>query len=201
MKKHFILVITFLAILFTISIPETAEAQPGRRGKSRVVKRHVRVVRVHHPRVVRRAHFRYAALPRWGATFAIVPAGAILYRHSNHAYHFHNGIWYTPRNNNFIIVRPVAGLRVRTLPVGYRRIVLGTRPYYYYYGTFYSKVGKSEEYEVVDAPEGAVVDALPDGYDVKEVNGVEYYYLDGVYYAEVDEKDFEDGVGFEVVKL
>ena len=76
--------------------------------------------------------------------------------------------------------------------------MLGPRTYYYYYGTFYCQRGN--EYEVIDAPEHAVVDALPDGYEVVEKNGVEYYFLDGVYYAEVDAPEFEDGIGYEVVK-
>ncbi len=29
----------------------------------------------------------------------------------------------------------------------------------------------------------------------------EYYELDGIYYAEVDAPEFEDGVGYEVVKI
>ena len=59
----------------------------------------------------------------------------------------------------------------------------------------------AEEYEVVDAPEGAIVDALPDGYEVKTVDGNEYYILDGVYYGEVAAADIDGGVGYKVVKM
>jgi hypothetical protein len=98
-------------------------------------------------------------------------------------------------------VRPATGLRIREIPLGYNRIVVGPRSYYYYYGIFYIKRTNGYEYEVVDAPEYAVVDALPDGYEVVEVDGFEYYMLDGVFFAEVDAPEFEGGVGYEVVRI
>lgn len=200
--KKLKLATSFLLLLFAVLAVQPADAQVRRRAKKvKVVKRnHVTVVKVH-PRVNRRAHIRYAGLPRWGAVVATYPAGALLIRSAVHPFYFHNGIYYTARQNNYVVVRPALGLRIRVLPVGYRRIVVGPRPYFYYYGTFYSKADNSEEYEVVDAPEGAIVDALPDGYEVKTIDGNEYYELDGVYYAEVDDSNFEDGVGYKVVKV
>jgi hypothetical protein len=194
--------ISFLILLFTILTVQTTEAQGRHRVKKvKVVKRnHVRVVKVH-PHVNRRAHVRYAALPRWGAVVTNYPAGALVIRSAAHPFYFHSGIYYAPRQNNYVIVRPARGLRIRVLPVGYRRVIIGPRPYFYYYGTFYSKIDNTEEYEVVDAPEGAIVDALPDGYDIKTIGENEYYELDGVYYAEVDDSNFEDGVGYKVVKI
>jgi hypothetical protein len=99
------------------------------------------------------------------------------------------------------VVRPVPGIRIRVLPVGYRTVLVGPRHYYYYYGTFYSRVENNGEYEVVDAPEGAIVDALPDGYEVKTVNDTEYYTIDDDFYAEVETDNIEGGVGYQVVKL
>jgi hypothetical protein len=97
------------------------------------------------------------------------------------------------------VVRPARGLRIRTLPMGYRPITIGPRNYYYYYGTYYVK--SANDYVVVNPPVGAVIDALPNGYEVKSVDGNEYYYLDGVYYAEVDANEFQDGVGYQVVEF
>ncbi len=178
-----------------------AEAQT--RHRERHAKRHA--VRVHHRArhrvVVRRAHVRYAHLPRWRASVAVVPAGAVIIKTKTNPYYFDRGVYYTPRNNAYVVVRPVVGVRIRVLPVGYRRIVVGPRNYYYYYGTFYAQVDKSDEYETVDAPEGAVVDALPDGYEIKTIDGTEYYVLDDVYYAEVETDEVEDGIGYEVVKI
>jgi hypothetical protein len=195
------LVVSFivLSIMSTI-FANLAEAQV--RHRARVVRHTIRPVhRVRHRVVVRRAHVRYAALPRWGTTVAVAPAAAIVVRAHSNTYHFHNGIYYAPRANNFVVVRPVAGIRVKALPVGFRTVVVTRRNYYYYYGTFYAKAADVDEYEVVDAPTGAIVDALPDGYEVKKINDTEYYVLDGVYYAEAEAKEFEDGVGYEVIKV
>jgi hypothetical protein len=188
-----------VAVIAMLVVTETAEAQMRRRG--RVVRRPVRVVTVRHRVVVRRAHVRYAHLPRWGAPVAVVPAAAVVVRASNNVYHYHNGIFYAPRNNGFVVVRPIVGMRVRVLPVGYRTVVVSNRNYYYYYGSFYSRPATTNEYEVVDAPVGAIVDALPDGYEVKKIGDTEYYVLDGVYYAEVETSEFEDGIGYQVVKV
>jgi Family of unknown function (DUF6515) len=201
MKKMKIAV-SFLFLLIAITTVQTTDAQTRHKPQRvRVVKRnHVTVVRVH-PRVYRRAHIRYAALPRWGAVVTAYPAGAVVIRSGVNSFYFYNGIYYAPRQNNYVIVHPVRGLRIQVLPVGYRRILIGPRPYFYYYGTFYAQADNSDEYEVTDAPEGAIVDALPDGYEVKTISGNEYYYLDGVYYAEVDADDIEGGTGYKVVKV
>jgi hypothetical protein len=195
------LIVTFitLGVLLT-TFANLAEAQVRRR--ARVVRHVVRPgPRVRHRVVVRRAHVRYAHLPRWGTAIAVLPAAAVVVRAHSYTYHFHNGIYYAPRNNNFVVVRPVAGVRVRALPNGFKTVMVSRRNYYYYYGTFYSKTIDTDQYEVVDAPVGAIVDALPEGYEIKNVKGTEYYVLDGVYYAEVEVKEFEDGVGYEVVEV
>jgi hypothetical protein len=139
-------------------------------------------------------------MPRWGTVVTAAPAGAVIIR-GRHPYYYHSGVYYVSRGPGFAVVRPARGLRIRALPVGYRTVVVGPRNYYYYYGTFYTRADSSDEYVVADAPEGAVVDALPEGCDIKMIGDSEYYVLDGVYYAEVDAPEFEDGVGFQVVKV
>ncbi len=185
-------------MLSVIGSIQTAEAQRRDRARGK------RVVVVHRPHrtvVVRKAHVRYAALPRWGAVVTAVPTGAVVVRAKRTPFYFHQGIYYTKRDNSFVIVRPMRGIRVRVLPVGFRTITVGPRNYYYYYGTFYTRASSSDDFVVVDAPEGAVVDALPDGYQIKNVNGKEYYEIEGVYFAEVDAPEFEDGVGYEVANI
>jgi hypothetical protein len=202
MKKYAVFTVILLAVLAMAVIPETTDAQARRKPiKARVIKHNnIRVIRAH-PRVVRRAHIRYAHLPKWGSVVTVLPNGAVVIKSRAHPYYFHNGVYYMRQNNRYTVVRPGAGIRIRVLPVGYRHVIIGPRHYYYYYWTFYSKIDNVEEYEVVDAPEGAIVDALPDGYDVKTINGTEYYVLDGVKYAEVDAEDIDGGVGYEVMKL
>jgi hypothetical protein len=191
-----------LVFAMTFLITENAEAQRRERVRAR---RHGRVVVVtHRPArrvVVRRAHVRYVGMPRWGTVVNVAPAAAVVIHHGPAPYYFDRGVYYVNRGPGFAVVRPVPGVRIRVLPVGYRTVVVGPRNYYYYYGTFYVKADKADEYVVADAPEGAVVDALPEGYEVKTVGDTEYYVLDGVTYAEVDAPEFEDGVGYQVVKV
>jgi hypothetical protein len=197
MKRLRLLIIAAI-MLSVIGSIQTAEAQRKARHRGK------RVVVVHRPHrtvVVRKAHVRYAGLPRWGTVVTAVPSGAVVVRSRRTPFYFHQGIYYTKRDNSFVIVRPARGIRVRILPVGYRTITVGPRNYYYYYGTFYTRASSSDDFVVVDAPEGAVVDALPDGYEIKTVNGKEYYEIDGVYFAEVDAPEFEDGIGYEVTEV
>jgi hypothetical protein len=200
MSKIKILAAFMVAVLVSTGGLETAEGQ--RRVRARGGVRHdVRVVRVHHKVVVRKAHIRYAHLPRWGAVVATVPTAAVLIKTQRNPYYFWNGVYYAPRNGSYVIVRPTPGIRIRALPAGYRRVMVGPRPYYYYYGTFYTKMDNADEYETVEPPAGAIVDSLPEGYEVRRIGDTEYYVLDGIYYAEVDAPEFDDKVGYEVVKV
>ena len=150
MKSARILLIAVLTLL-TFCTSETAEAQHRKRG--RVAKTRVVVVRrPHHAIVVRKAHVRYAGLPRWGTVVTAVPDGAVVIQSRRHPYYFHRGVFYSRRNAGFVIARPLPGVRIRVLPVGYRSVVVGPRSYYYYYGTFYVKSGSVEEYVVTEAP-------------------------------------------------
>lgn len=185
--------LTFLLTLVAAIVPQYSNAQHGKRTKVIVVKR------PGHKVVVRKAHLRYHTLPRWGAFVNVRPANAILISGRNNRYYYNNGVYYTPRNNAYLVVRPSRGLRIKVLPTGHRNIVIGPRNYYYYYGTYYVK--SAGDYVVVNPPEGALVDALPDGYEVKAIDGNEYYYLDGAYYAEVDAGEFDDGIGYQVVNF
>lgn len=194
MKKNRIAILSLL--LVSLVMMETAEAQV------RVVKRPryrevVVVRRPAHKVVVRRTHIHYAGMPRWGTSVTVLPQVHISLSFGANRYFYNNGVYYAPRNNAYVVVRPVRGIRITVLPVGYRTIVVGTRNYYYYYGTYYVKAAQTKDYVVVNAPTGAVVDGLPEGYEVKTVDGNEYYYLDGVYYAEVDAPEFEDKIGYQ----
>ncbi|MFZ1528479.1 MAG: DUF6515 family protein [Ferruginibacter sp.] len=196
MRTPKIFLSTFLALCTLFSfIPTSSEAQRHKRHKTVIV-----VKRPAHKVVVRRAHVRYAAMPRWGAVVAVRPFNTIFITgRRGIGYHYTNGIFYQQRNNAYVVVRPSRGIRIRVIPAGFRLINVGPRRYYYYYGTYYVKA--ANDYVVIDPPKGAVVDALPDGYEIKTIDGNEYYYLDGVYYAEVDAPEFSDGVGYEVVEF
>lgn len=150
--------------------------------------------------VERRAHSHYGTLPRWGATIGQRPSAALSIRFGNVSFFYHSGIFYSHYNNAYRVVRPPVGIRIHSLPYGYRSIMMGRRHYYYYYGAFYVRPYGYSGYEVVSPPLGAIVDALPDGYEIRNVNGYEYYYFEGTYYAEVDAPEFPDGIGYQVVE-
>jgi uncharacterized protein DUF6515 len=188
----------YLPILFILAILScfSANAQHIKVNRARVVRGPVTIVKIR-PHVSRNAHVHYAHMPRWGSVVTVLPAGYLTYN----TFYYHSGVFYTKRNNGFVVVHPARGIRITTLPLGYRTIYIGPHTYYYYYGTFYTKVVNHDEYEIIDAPEGAVVDALPEGYEVKTIHDNEYYVLDGVYYGEVDTNDIDGGVGYRVVKM
>jgi hypothetical protein len=162
---------------------KTTVVRKGRKGNVAVVKRK----RVTRTKVV---HHHYRHLPRRGAVVKTVHVNAITVRHQGIGFRYHSGIWYRPRGTSWVIARPAYGVRIGVLPVGYRKIVIGPRPYYYYYGTYY--VQNNNEYEVVEAPMGAEIDSLPEGYNVTTVNGSEYYELDDVYYMPTETDEGEE---------
>ena len=178
-------IISILLFLLIAVFSHEVFAQNGRRVHAKKhVRNHRRTTVVNTGAAHRRpvAHYRYRHLPRRGVVVRSVGVGYAGIAYRGIGYRFHKGVWYRPRGARFIVVRAPLGIRVRALPVGYTRIVVGPRPYFYY-GTFYVKTdGQEEEYEVVEAPAGAEVDALPEGYEVVNINGEEYYQLDDVYY-------------------
>lgn len=138
----------------------------------------------------RAVHFHYRHLPKRGAVVTAINRNALPVRWKGIGFRYHSGIWYKPYQSKWVITRPMLGMRVAVLPAGYRRIVLGSKQYFYYYGTYYVK--RNEEYQVVDAPMGAEVDSLPEGYDTVKLAGQEYYELDGVYYMPSTDENGEE---------
>jgi hypothetical protein len=147
------------------------------RNTKRVVEKPVKRVQVNRTRVV---HHHYRHLPKRGALVTTINTRALAIKFGGVGYRFHAGVWYRPLGNKWIVTCPSNGIRVRNLPVGHRRVLVGANVYYYYYGTYY--IQQNQEYEVVRAPYNAEIGSLPDGYNVVNVNGVEYYELDNIYY-------------------
>jgi hypothetical protein len=98
-------------------------------------------------------------------------------------YRYQRGYFYRPYGASFQVILPPFGIRISSLPIGYRRIYVGPDPYYYYRGTYYRPyVGN--QYEVVAPPLGAVLDELPVGAKVTVIDGKKYYELNGTFYQE-----------------
>lgn len=98
-------------------------------------------------------------------------------------YRYQYGYFYRPYGASFSLVMPPIGIRIGTLPPGYRRVMVGPSPYYYYNGTYYRGL-PDQQYEVVAPPLGATVDALPPGARVTVIDGEKYYEYKGTYYRE-----------------
>ncbi|MEI9808171.1 MAG: DUF6515 family protein [Bacteroidota bacterium] len=110
-------------------------------------------------------------------------------RFGNSSYRYQRGYYYRPYGASFQVTVPPFGIRIGTLPVGYRSFYVGPDPYYYYHGTYYRP--QNNQYEVVAPPLGAVVDELPVGAKVAVIDGQKYYELNGTYYQEEITADSE----------
>ncbi|WP_196892037.1 DUF6515 family protein [Aureivirga marina] len=123
-----------------------------------------------------------------------LPESTVIIKRNGHRYHYHSGIYYRNINGRYVVVSAPKGIRVKTLPVGYHRIIVLGKPYFYYQGTYYIQSGK--EYKVVDAPKEAVIFELPEEAEQVSIDGKNYYEYDGKLYKVVTTPE---GKGFKVV--
>ncbi len=150
--------------------------------KRKVKRHHVKNRRRKHIKVRRQAHYRYRHLPHRGKVVTSVGRGYVNIKIRGVGFRFHKGVWYKPKGNRFVVVPAPFGARVNILPVGYKKLVIRSRPYYYYFGTYYIKAKGIDEYLVVEGPVGAEVNALPEGYTIVTIADTEYYKLDETFY-------------------
>lgn len=120
----------------------------------------------------------------------------IIHHHGND-YRYYNGRYYRPHNGTYVVVAPPRGIRVNVIPNNFLTIMVGRNPYYYYEGVYYRQDPTVNEYEVVDAPMGAIVPELPQD-DVRAVviNGKTYFEYDNILYKAVVTRD---GVQYKVM--
>lgn len=123
----------------------------------------------------------YKTLPSRGARVKVVPTNSMVVVHKRVQYRMHNGVFYKPLGNQFVIATAPVGLRITRLPVTYTTIIVGRKTYFYHYGTYYKKAGRTK-YQVVAPPIGAQVDTLPQGYETVENGGHIYYRIDSIHY-------------------
>jgi uncharacterized protein DUF6515 len=117
-----------------------------------------------------------------------LPNGARSVRAGTHSYSYYRGRYYSQRGNSWVVVRPAYHCRIRTLPVGYRRIYWDNRPYYYYGGVYYSDYDDDDDdyaYETVAPEVGMVVKVLPDDAEEVMMDDKRYYKVDDVIYEPV----------------
>jgi hypothetical protein len=179
--KHWKLVITGFILLFFFYSPSVeAQATPRRTT--------VRVVNANRPvkRKIRRKKRRVRR-----RTLRRLPANtrALVWR--NVSYYPVGGMYYIARKGAYVRAFPPRGFRVRAIPALTRLMVRGA-VYYYSAGVFYRNV--EDQYEVIDAPIGAVVKELPEDAEEMDFNGITTYELNETLYKAIDD-------GYEVIEL
>jgi len=191
-----------LIIILSVLLTEPLLAQHGGRfghdrqgrGRNNFNHRHNRSVVVSRP-----GFFRSSVVvvrPRCFRTVSVLPFGCITLNHRRRDYYFHNGLYYQGAPSGFAVVAAPFGLRIRVLPLGYRRVMFGAVPHYYYMGTYYRQIN-DQEYETVEPAVGAIVPELPDhNVDEVTIDGKTFFEYDNVLYKSVVT---DGGVQYEVV--
>lgn len=108
-------------------------------------------------------HNRY--YPKQGFVVKELPHRHREIRHRRNRYYFHDGIWYRPNVNGFVVIAPPIGLMVPLLPPFYTTIWVGRTPYYYADGVYYVWHAEDRGYVVSDPPPAEEVvpqDKIPD---------------------------------------
>lgn len=168
-KRYLLLSLAVLAFAMTISVDLMAQSRRIRGGYGYGYSRG-------YPRNYYGGYYPYRAYG-YNRSFVSVNFGGIGYR-------YQSGYFYRPYGSSFQVVVPPIGIRIGTLPVGYRQMYVGPDPYYFYNGVYYRSMPDSEEYEVVAPPLGATVSSLPAGAKATVIDGMKYYELNGTYYQE-----------------
>ncbi|MHA7058642.1 DUF6515 family protein [Aquimarina sp. M1] len=63
--------------------------------------------------------------------------------HNNVKYYRSDGVWYVKKNRRYVTVAAPVGLRVNTLPAGYRVITVRGARYYRHKGVYYKRSGRT----------------------------------------------------------
>lgn len=171
MKTKFYLSVVVIFLAAFLVLAADSYAQPGRYRRGYGYGRH------YSPRYYPQRNYYY------NQPYASIRFGGVHYR-------YQRGYYYRPYGATFQFVIPPVGIRISTLPPGYRSFYVGPVPYYYYHGTYYRSY-EGNQYEVIAPPLGAVMDELPPGAKVTVIDGEKYYELNGTYYKEEVNADNE----------
>lgn len=180
-----------------------------RRGVRQTERRQARRV-VRRPRRIRRTTLVYRVRPRRRVIRAF-PANYILLTHRRRNFYFHRGRYYRNVAGGYMVVAAPRGLRVRVLPVGYRRVIVNSGTYYYCQGTYYTQVNQVAQsganidnnnvaYEVTAPPTGAVVRDLPEETAQVKLNEEDLYEYDNTLYKKVITDEVEGYVVYGTVE-
>lgn len=94
--------------------------------------------------------------PAVGQRIQTLPKHHQIIRMGRDSYRYHSGVFYRPGPKGvYVVVRAPLGARVRYLPSGYISFFIGPRRYFYVNLTYYLWDIKTEEYVIVEEPDGA----------------------------------------------
>jgi len=151
----------------------------------------------------RPAPFHIAGHHSFGYRINTLPRGYEIRYVRSTPYYYYDGIYYRPfRDGGYVIVRPPIGSYIasKLLDVALTAVVLNSientyeriiaaqaaKDAQYYYGDgIYYRTRDNGEYEVIDAPTGALVSQLPEDFEEVTLNGKSYYQVEDVLYKVV----------------
>ncbi len=85
-----------------------------------------------------------------------LPAGYRKLTIAGKKYFYHGGVFYRSHNSGYVVINAPIGARITGLPMGYVSFSIGPRRYYYFNATYYVYEPKTQEYVVVEEPDGGV---------------------------------------------
>ncbi|MEZ5009994.1 MAG: DUF6515 family protein [Chitinophagales bacterium] len=103
--------------------------------------------------------------------------------HKGANYYYDNHKFYTYAGGRYTVIAPKIGFRIRTLPIGYVKIVHPKRNYFWFDGIFYINI--NNEYEVVEPESGTIIYELPGDYERVVIDGKTYFEFYNVLYEKV----------------
>ena len=113
----------------------TAEAHPRKHHHT-----HTTRVVVDRDVVVRPAPVRTAVARVVGSVFDVLPDNHVRVVHAGRTYYVHDGIYYVREPRGYVVVKPVTGIRVTTLPRGYTTVRVGGETLYRYRDITYRRI-------------------------------------------------------------
>ena len=137
-----LVVINFVALLvlgLLVFVPD-ADAQIDRRD--------------HRPAATK-SHVAPARFHAIGHQIKTLPAGHRRITVGGASYYYHGGIFYRPKGSTYVVVAAPIGARVSALPAGFVSFSIGPRRYFHVNATYYFYEADTQEYVVVEEPDGA----------------------------------------------
>ena len=191
MKSNFKTIGLAMILVFAFVISSNAQVRNGRNSKTVTVKS-TRTV----SRAIPRTKVVYKTPKKKVVTYRTIPSKAVVINHNNRTYHYVNSKFYNVYNGRYIVVAPSIGLRIRSLPIGYRTIKFNNRNYFFFDGVFYQSYDK--EYQVVQPEVGTIVYELPDEAEKVVLDNQEYYEFNDVLYEKIQ---YQGTRAYEVVAI